>query len=66
MEKQLSETAFFAGDTLTTVDIVLSLELFSLNRLNLFVFDKNYPNIPAYLKRVQALLSFKTATQKKW
>lgn len=64
MEKQLSETAFFAGDTLTAADIVLSFELFSLNKQNLFAFDKNYPNISAYLKRVQALPSFKTATQK--
>ncbi|MBS9783214.1 MAG: glutathione S-transferase [Pasteurella sp.] len=64
MNDQLEENQFLAGNELTAADIVTSFELLTINRLKLFNFQRDFPNIADYVARVEAIESYKKALAK--
>ncbi len=62
IEAHLTDREWFVGDSLTAADIQMSFPLEAAQ--SRYLKGKNYPNIAAYVKRVQALPGYQRALEK--
>lgn len=65
MDDTLAHSPYLAGEVFTAADIVMAYNLDGIeNRLQLFKFADDYPNIAAYVQRLQARDAYQAAVKK--